>query len=235
MHSVRWGLGLLMVGVMGLGASGCANTERSVLYDRDEPEQRLAGMVDGMVARVDESQQVIVLDNGQMYRVTGDRAVIVNGQPVVLRAVQPGTRVTIVSGTPVVYQDGRYVVAGSVPPATSTVSTAGQVVAAPPAGAVVTSPPTPPVVIAPPTPVVTAPPAAVVTAPPPAVTSPVPAGAMRMYGRVTDVERNGNVKIRLPDGNAFEFRPPAGTIVRKGDAVAIDMFFGSATPSALPR
>jgi hypothetical protein len=55
-----------------------------------------------------------------------------------------------------------------------------------------------------------------------------------MYGRVSDVESNGNVKVRLPDGNAFEFRPPAGTVVRKGDAVTMDFMFGAA-PAASPR
>jgi hypothetical protein len=226
-----------MVGVMGLGASGCANTERSVLYDRDEPEQRLAAMVDGIVAGVDESQQVVVLDNGQMYRVTGDRAIIVNGQPATLATVRPGSRVTIVSGTPVVYQDGRYVVVGAVPPATATVTTPGAVVTSPPA-AVVTAPPAP-VVTAPPAAVVTAPPAGVVTTPPTAVVTapaaPVPPGMVRMYGRVTDIDRNGNVKILLADGNAFEFRPPAGMVVRQGDTVAIDVAFGTVAPSALPR
>jgi hypothetical protein len=43
-----------------------------------------------------------------------------------------------------------------------------------------------------------------------------------------------NVKLRLTDGNAFELRPPSGTIVRKGDPVVIDFTFG-ATPSASPR
>ncbi len=43
------------------------------------------------------------------------------------------------------------------------------------------------------------------------------------------------MKVRLPDGNAFEFRPPAGTVLRKGDSVAIDMTFGAPAPSALPR
>jgi len=38
---------------------------------------------------------------------------------------------------------------------------------------------------------------------------------------------------RMPDGKAFEFRPPAGTVVRKGDPVAIDMQFGGPAPSAL--
>ncbi len=43
------------------------------------------------------------------------------------------------------------------------------------------------------------------------------------------------MKVRLLDGNAFEFRPPAGTVLRKGDSVAIDMTFGAPAPSALPR
>jgi hypothetical protein len=38
-----------------------------------------------------------------------------------------------------------------------------------------------------------------------------------MYRVVGDqaVMVNGNVKVRLADGNAFGFRPPSGTIVRK--------------------
>ena len=191
------------------GVGGCASAERSVLYDRDEPEQRLASMVDGIVARVDEPQRVIVLDNGQMYRVSGDRAILVNGQPAVLGRVQPGTRVSIVSGTPVIYQNGQYVA----------VAPGSTVVTAPP-GAVVTAPPA----------------GTVVTAPPGTVAVPVATGsAIRMYGRVSDIENNGNVKVRLPDGNAFEFRPPAGTVARKGDPVTIDMTFGGPPPSALPR
>ena len=67
------------------------------------------------------------------------------------------------------------------------------------------------------------------------VVATVPAASpVRVFGRVTDVEGNGNVKVRLPDGNAFEFRPPVGTVVRKGDPVVIDFTFG-ATPSASPR
>lgn len=31
------------------------------------------------MARVDPPQQIVVLDNGQMYRVVGDQAVMVNG------------------------------------------------------------------------------------------------------------------------------------------------------------
>ena len=62
--------------------------------------------VEATVARVDPPQQIIVLDNGQMYRVAGDQAVMVNGQPVVINSLQPGNRVTVV-GQPVMHQNGR--------------------------------------------------------------------------------------------------------------------------------
>jgi hypothetical protein len=203
MRSVRTavsGVIAVAVALVAVVIAGCA-TSPSAYRDRDEPINRTTGVgqedYSGTVARVDEPQQVVVLDNGRMYRVSGDRAVIVNGQPMVLGNVQPGTPVRIVSGTPVVYENGQYVTvapAGTLP--------AGTVVAAP-AGTV--------------------------------VATPAPSSVVRMYGRVADVEGNGNVKLRMPDGKAFEFRPPAGTVVRKGDPVAIDMQFGGPAPSALPR
>jgi hypothetical protein len=125
-----------------------------------------------------------------MYRVSGDREVLVDGQPVVLGRVQPGTWVSIVSGTPVIYQNGQYV---ALAPGTT-----------------------------------------VVTVPAGAVAVPAPS-TVRMYGRVSDIENNGNVRVRLPDGNAFEFRPPAGTVAGKGDPVTIDMTFGGPPPAARPR
>jgi len=191
----------LITGIVGaaLAASvaGCATTP-STFSDRDEPIDRsVGGQYRGTVVRVDEPQQVVVLDNGQMYRVSGNQAVIVNGQPVLLSRVQPGTPVTIVSGAPVVYQNGQYV---AVP--------AGTVVV--PAGTVAVPATT-----------------TVVTAP--------TSNVVRMYGRVSDIDHNGNVRVRMPDGNAFDFRVPAGTVLRKGDTVAIDMTFGATAPSALPR
>lgn len=176
------------------GVGGCA-TSPSAYRDRDEPINRTTGVgqeYSGTVVRVDEPQRVVVLDNGQMYQVGGDRAVVVNGQPVVLGNVRPGTPVTIVSGVPVVYQNGQYVAAGTGSTAVVTTPTATS------------------------------------------VTAPVPNSA-RLIGRVADVEASGNVKVRLPDGHAFEFRPPAGTVLRKGDPVTIDMTFGAPAPSALPR
>ena len=184
---------VVILGISGLALSvgGCAASPSAYL-DRDEPINRTTGAGQeyrGTVLRVDEPQQVVVLDSGQMYRVSGERAVLVNGQSVMLGRVRPGTPVTIVSGTPVVYQNGQYVaVSGSTP------------VVAAPAGTVVAAP---------------------------------PSGVVRMVGRVTDLQSDGNVKVRMSDGNAFEFRPPAGAVLRKGDPVTIDMTFGA--PSALPR
>jgi hypothetical protein len=241
MRAGKTAITMLVIGLVAALASGCASTERSVLYDRDEPAQRLASMVDGIVARVDQPAQVVVLDTGQMYRVSSDQAIVVRGQPVRLANVQPGTRVSIVSGTPVVYQNGQYV---SAPPATATVSTPGTAVTTTPSGTIVTpapgpvvaAPPAGTVVAPPPGAIVTSPPGTVVASPPAVVTGPAATSSVvRMYGQVVDVERNGNVKIRLPDGNAFELRPPAGAVYRKGDPVTIDMTFGAPAPSALPR
>jgi len=180
----------LMAGILGVvvaaGVAGCATTEPSYeptgVMPVSRPNVSRPAPVEGTVARVDQPQQIVVLDNGQMYRVAENQTVLVNGQPTLIGTLQPGTRVTV-AGTPVVYQNGQYV---AVP--------AGTVVAA----------------------------------------VPVAAAPLRLFGRVTDIEGNGNVKVRLTDGNAFEFRPPAGTVVRKGDPVVIDFTFGVA-PSASPR
>jgi hypothetical protein len=191
MHRAILGI-VALAAVVGVG--GCAASPSAYL-DRDEPINRTTGAGQeyrGTVVRVDEPQHVVVLDNGQMYRVSGDRAVIVNGQPVVLGRVQPGTPVTVV-GTPVVYQNGRYVAA----PGTSTVVTSPQ-------GSVVTVP----------------------------AGTTVASTPIRLVGRVSDVDRDGTVKVRLADGNTFEFRAPAGSVWRRGDPVTIDM---TTAPSALPR
>jgi hypothetical protein len=189
----------MMIGVLGVAllvSAGCA-TSPSAYRNRDEPINRTMGegqQYYGNVARVDEAQQVVVLDNGQIYRIApGNQSILVNGRPAMLSGLQPGMPVTIVNGTPVAYQNGQYVTV--------------------PAGTVVT------------TPVVAAPGTTVVTAP----------NVMRLYGRVTDVDRDGTVRVKLPAGDSFEFRPPAGTVVRKGDTIAIDMTVGAVQPSALPR
>jgi hypothetical protein len=74
----------------------------------------------------------------------------------------------------------------------------------------------------------------VVGAPAGTVVVPV-ASSTRVIGRVSDIDSSGNVKVRMPDGRAFDFRPPAGTVVRKGDPVTVDVTLGAPAPSALPR
>jgi hypothetical protein len=199
--------GLVVVSVALGAVSGCA-WRSGTGYSEEMPSQRMTGMeTNAKVTRVDQPQQVIVLDNGQMYRVSGPNAVYVDGRPVALDTVQPGSTVTIVSGTPVYYQNGQYV----------TTAPSGAVA---PSGVL-----TPSTVVPAPGPVVVAPGTAVATA---------PAGSMvRIYGRVVDVDRD-EIKIRTQDGRAFEVRMPAGTVVHKGDPVTVDMTFGAA-PSASPR
>jgi hypothetical protein len=186
-----------IVGVALAASLAACATPQGAYLNKDEPENRLlSSQMSGTVTRVDQPQQVIVLDNGQMYRV-GDNAVYLNGQPVALSTVQPGSTVKIRSGTPVYYQNGQYIVAT---PGVVTTPAPGTVVAAP--GTVVAAPGT------------------VVTTP------------ARIYGRVVDVDRN-EIKVRTQDGRAFEMRVPAGTVIRKGDPVMIEL--GAGAPAASPR
>jgi hypothetical protein len=90
--------------------------------------------------------------------------------------------------------------------------------------------------------VVTQAPATVVTPAPPVVAqapaTAVPAGARQtIYGRVDEVERNGEVKIRT-EADTFEVKlnPDAMRHLRKGDTVTIDLTFSPAgVPAASPR
>jgi len=166
------GIRSVMAGVLGLvavsGLAGCASTSARG-YDDELPSHRMTGMEpSGSVTRVDDTQQVIVLENGQMYRVSGNNAVYVDGRPVAFRTLRPGSRVTIVNGTPVVYQNGQYVV---VQPSQGAVAPGG-VLTPQPSGTVVAAPP-----------------AAVVTAPQTAVVVP---GTLRMTGRITALTMPSN-------------------------------------------
>ncbi|MBM4440895.1 MAG: hypothetical protein FJ027_10770 [Candidatus Rokubacteria bacterium] len=51
-----------------------------------------------------------MLDSGQMYQMTPQTVVIVNGTPTPMTALAPGTPVMLQSAQPVYYSDGRYVV-----------------------------------------------------------------------------------------------------------------------------
>jgi hypothetical protein len=95
-----------------------------------QPERTLRGsspsntLAEGDVVRVDPSQRVIVLSNGQMYQVPADSVVYVNGQPVAWTTVQPGSHVVLQQGQLVQLRDGRYyVVENPVTPAPGAVVT----------------------------------------------------------------------------------------------------------------
>src|SRR5437762_3989703 len=77
------------------------------------------GEIIGRIERIEPDQQLIVLANGQMYRVTPNTVLYVNNQPVALNTLRPGQNVVIRTGEPVALSN---------PPAT--------VVVAPPATAV---------------------------------------------------------------------------------------------------
>jgi hypothetical protein len=100
----------------------------------------------------------------------------------------------IQSAEPVVYREGRYVVVPSAPAA----------VAPAPPSVVVQAPPPPP-----PAPTTFAPPLGV---------------RQTIYGTITDVDRDGKVKIKT-DRDSFEARvsPEALRNIRKGDNVVIDL------------
>ena len=83
-----------------------------------------------------------------------------------------------------------------------------------------------------------APAAPVVVTQAPAVVTPVPAGIKQtIYGTITDVDRDGKVRIKT-DRDEFEARisQDAARRIRKGDTVTIDMTVSPpGTPAALPR
>jgi len=183
-------------------------------------------MAEGTVARIDTAQRVIVLDNGRMYQVPADSMVYVNGQPVMWSTVRPGTYVTLNNGQLVELRDGRYAVVQS----PGAVVTPGTTVVTPVPGTVVT--PAPGAVVTP------APGTAVVTPAPGTTVTTAPAGTWRqtIYGKVTDVDRDGEITVKTSKGE-FEMRvpPSAARSIRKGDSVQLDVMFSPTSPAALPR
>ena len=91
--------------------------------------------VTGQIVRVEPEHHVLVLSNGQMYRVTTGTTVLMNNQPVTLCGLRPGQSVVIRSGEPVALQNGQYVVIGA-PAVAQAPAPAPNVIVAPPATAV---------------------------------------------------------------------------------------------------
>jgi len=164
----------------------------------------------GTIVRIDPQSNVVMLDDGRMYRVTPSTVLLVDNRPAALATLRPGERVIIQAGEPVLYREGRYVTVQAAPPS-ATVTTMS-----------------PPVVAQ------TQPPAAVVVPAPAAA----PVGVRQtLYGTIDDVDRNGKVKIKT-DRDSFEARvaPDALRQIRKGDNVVIDLtIVPPGTPAASPR
>lgn len=169
----------------------------------------------GVVVRTDPTAHVVVLDDGRMYRVTPNTVFVVENRATPFAALRPGQRVIVQSGEVVVVRDGQYVALAPAPSASVVTQTPGSTV-------ITQAPPAPP-------------PATVVT---PAPVTVSPAGVRQtIYGRVDEVERNGEVTIRT-EADTFEVKlnPDAMRHLRKGDTVTIDLTFTPpGAPSALPR
>ena len=169
-----------------------------------------AQSIEGTIVRIDPQSRVVMLEDGRMYRVTPSTVLVVDNRPAQIATLQPGQRVVIQSGEVVALRDGQYV----------TVSPAPGAVTQAPATVITPAPP----------------PAVVAQAPATAVA--VPAGVRQtIHGRLAEVERNGEVKIRTDD-DTFEVKlnPDVMRHLKKGDTVTIDLTFSPAgSPAASPR
>jgi hypothetical protein len=164
----------------------------------------------GIVIRTDPQANVVVLDDGRIYRVTPNTMLVVENRATPLTALRPGQRVMVQSGEVVVLRDGQYVALAPAPSPT--------VVTQAPAGTVITQ----------------APPVAVSPAPATAV----PVGVRQTFhGTVTSVDRNGEVEIKT-ERDSFEIKVGTEALrsIKKGDNVTLDLTITPpGAPSALPR
>jgi len=167
----------------------------------------------GTVIRVDHPSNVVMLEDGRMYRVTSRTVFLVGDRPTSLTGLRRGQRVVIEAGEPVIFREGRYIALPPVSP--------GVTAQAPPPSAVRVAPP-------PSDPPTTAQEAAEVRA--------GERGKIyeTIYGTVTNVDRSGKITIKTERGS-FEARvaPETPREIRKGDTVVIDLTIsplGAASP-----
>jgi c-di-GMP-binding flagellar brake protein YcgR len=69
-----------------------------------------AGEGKGKVVRLDSAANVVILDDGSMYRMAPDTVIIVEEKPVKFEALKPGAAVVIRSGEAVQFKDGQYII-----------------------------------------------------------------------------------------------------------------------------
>lgn len=78
-----------------------------------------AGGGKGKITKLDTAANVVVLEDGTMYRMLPDTVILVEEKAVKFDTLKPGTAVIIRSGEPVQLKDGQYIlIAPSASPAT---------------------------------------------------------------------------------------------------------------------
>jgi hypothetical protein len=196
----------------------------------------------GKFVRYDRTANVIVLEDGSMYRVSPNSVIVVDNQPVAYDAygtIRPGSVIVVRSGERVAYRGAEYITmnasgAPQPPPGVSSTQVPPSV-SANPLPPTVTSPA--PLGSAPTsTTVVTQAAPPVVAAPGTVAAAPVAGLRQTFYGRVTDVDRN-EIRVRTDNGKSFELPMPGakGMAINKGDTVQFDMTVTPGAPAALPR
>ena len=162
---------VLVLGILGM-AGGEAAAQTAI------PGQETTGVV----ARVDERNNVVILDDGRMIRATPATVIRTGGTttPARVGSLKPGTTVVIVSGEPVALSGGQYVAVGDSPAAS------------------------------------------------------IPVGAIRArtFGRVKDIDRDGDVKIETQSGTIHVKIPPdAARTLKDGDTATIDVVITPPSPT----
>lgn len=84
---------VLTLATLGLAAGGAA--------------AQTTGEVRGTVTSVDVANRVIRLDDGRMYRTSGQSVILVGDTPIIIENLQPGTRIVIRSGEAATSREGR--------------------------------------------------------------------------------------------------------------------------------
>jgi len=64
--------------------------------------------VSGTVSRVDVAQGIVVFEDGRIVQIGPKTVALVDGRPVTLTELRPGTQVVLAANNPVVYRSGRY-------------------------------------------------------------------------------------------------------------------------------
>ena len=64
----------------------------------------------GKIMKLDSTANVIVFEDGSMYRVVPDTVILVEERPVKFETLQPGAQIVLRAGEPVQFKEGQYIV-----------------------------------------------------------------------------------------------------------------------------